>query len=79
MYFVYRLQSKNLPNQIYTGFTNDVDKRLQFHNNGQVPHTNKYKPWELLNYFAFTDRKKALTFEKYLKSGSGRAFSAKHF
>ena len=78
MFFVYRLQSINKPNQFYTGFTKDIPKRLEAHNNGQVPHTAKYKPWRLLNYFVFVDEKKAVAFEKYLKSGSGRAFAKKH-
>jgi len=30
-------------------------------------------------FIAFTDKEKALRFEKYLKSGSGRAFIKKHF
>jgi hypothetical protein len=31
------------------------------------------------NAFAFTEKEKALAFEKYLKSHSGRAFAKKHF
>jgi putative endonuclease len=34
-------------------------------------------PWELVTYIAFTKDKKAFEFEKYLKSGSGKAFSNK--
>ena len=79
MFFVYRLQSSSHPEQFYTGYTSDVFKRLAVHNSGQVSHTSKFKPWELLNYFAFSDEKTALAFERYLKSGSGRAFVKKHF
>lgn len=79
MYFVYRLQSIEHSEQKYTGFTTDVDKRLVMHNFGQVSHTSKYKPWKLINYFAFLTEIKAREFEAYLKSGSGRAFSIKHF
>ena len=39
--------------------------------------TNKFKPWRLMYYFCFVDEKKAFAFEKYVKSGSGRAFSQK--
>lgn len=49
------------------------------HNNGEVPHTSKYKPWNLQTIVAFTEKEKALAFEKYLKSHSGRAFAKKHF
>ncbi|MDX2095626.1 MAG: GIY-YIG nuclease family protein, partial [Alphaproteobacteria bacterium] len=34
-------------------------------------------PWELVWYCAFPDKYKALEFEKYLKSHSGRAFANK--
>jgi putative endonuclease len=34
---------------------------------------------ELTTYIAFKNKYTAFTFEKYLKSGSGRAFLKKHF
>ena len=37
------------------------------------------KPWELVVSIEFTDERRALAFEKYLKSGSGRAFAKRHF
>ena len=40
-------------------------------------HTAKFKPWELVWYCAFPHKYKALEFEKYLKSHSGRAFAKK--
>ncbi len=79
MHYVYRLQSIEQPEQRYTGYTSDITKRLEYHNKGQSPHTSKYKPWKLINYFAFEDEQKARAFEMYLKSGSGRAFTQKHF
>ena len=79
MYYVYRLQSIEYPEQKYTGYTSNVYNRLESHNAGQVSHASKYKPWKLLNYFVFFDEKKAREFELYLKSGSGRAFAQKHF
>ena len=61
------------------GFTTDLNKRLVKHNNGEVIFTSKFKPWKIKNAFAFTEKEKALAFEKYLKSHSGRAFAKKHF
>ena len=78
MYYVYKLRSIQIPNEYYVGFTSDIGKRLKAHNHGQVSHTSKFKPWEVIFYFAVGDKKKALDFEKYLKSGSGRAFLKKH-
>ncbi len=80
MYFyVYILQSKNYPDKYYTGYTENIRKRIIRHNNGSVPYTSKYKPWRVNVAIAFTDKQKALAFEKYLKSHSGRAFAKKHF
>jgi predicted GIY-YIG superfamily endonuclease len=79
MYYVYLLRSIKHPNQTYIGYTKDLKKRFASHNNGQSRHTAKFKPWELVSYTAFRDRQKALSFEKYLKSHSGKAFAAKRF
>ena len=79
MYYVYILQSIEFPEKHYTGFTKDIDSRFLKHNNGEVPHTTKYKPWKLLVYITFESKVRAIAFEKYLKSHSGRAFASKHF
>ena len=78
-YYVYILQSINHPESHYTGYSTDYKKRIGKHNNGEVPHTSKLKPWKLQTVIAFTEKSKALAFEKYLKSHSGRAFARKHF
>lgn len=77
--FVYILESTSNKKHFYVGCTADVEMRLKKHNAGEVPHSKKYRPWILKNYFWFDDESRALQFEKYLKSGSGRAFSKKHF
>jgi hypothetical protein len=35
--------------------------------------------WELVTTIEFTTEASAVAFEKYLKSGSGRAFAKRHF
>ena len=77
MYYVYIIQSIKNPEQIYVGHTSDLKKRLSNHNSGTTAHTVKYAPWEVISYFGFKNRDKSLSFEKYLKSGSGRAFRGK--
>ena len=77
MHYVYILQSLSHPDQYYTGLCKDVEKRIAAHNRGQSTHTSKYRPWKLTSSHWFEDESIALAFEKYLKSGSGRAFSAK--
>jgi predicted GIY-YIG superfamily endonuclease len=70
---------RSIPNsdQTYVGFTEDLKTRIKAHNQGHSPHTAKYKQWDLTAYHAFKDRSKALSFEKYLKSHSGKAFANK--
>lgn len=77
MHYVYILQSITFPDQFYTGLCAEVPKRLAAHNAGQSLHTSKFKPWRLLSAHYFADEHTAAAFERYLKTGSGRAFAAK--
>ncbi len=78
MYYVYILKSLK-DNGRYTGYTTDIDDRLTGHFKGQVTATKNRLPLELVVYFTFSDKSKATKFERYLKTGSGRAFINKHF
>jgi putative endonuclease len=78
MKYVYILCSEAYPGRFYTGLTDDLKARLAKHNAGDVSHTSKYRPWRLSTYIAFSDETKAIAFERYLKSGSGRAFAKRH-
>jgi putative endonuclease len=78
-YFVYILQSEAHMGKTYVGFTEDLKRRLDEHNSGSQLYSRRYAPWRLLSYISFQDRDLALAFEKYLKSGSGKAFLTKHF
>ncbi len=71
MKYVYIIQSLNNQEHYYTGLTDDVDKRLIEHNNGQSIHTNKFKPWKIKNIISFTDPQKAFEFERYLNLDQG--------
>jgi putative endonuclease len=77
MKYVYLLQSIDHPDETYVGLTDDLRSRFSAHNAGRSPHTSKYKPWRLVSYIAFSDKRKAVEFERYLKSASGRAFAKK--
>lgn len=78
MNYVYILQSVSDPEQFYSGLCKDVDARLQAHNAGQSPHTSKFKPWKVISSHWFERAETAVAFERYLKSGSGRAFALRH-
>ncbi len=77
MKYVYLLQSIIYPDETYIGLTDDLRARLSAHNAGQSLHTAKFKPWRLVTYVAFSDEQKAIAFERYLKTASGRAFANK--
>ena len=76
-YYTYILQSQNSPNRFYIGFTENLESRLKSHNRGENPYTARYKPWQIKTAIAFSDRQRAMAFEKYLKTPSDRAFSKK--
>ena len=76
-WYVYILQSEVAAESFYAGLTENLRVRLKTHNSGQVPHTAKFRPWRIKTAIAFTDRQRAIEFERYLKSASGRAFARK--
>jgi putative endonuclease len=62
----------------YTGHTQNLDERLRRHMKRENTYTKYRLPVELIFYAAFSDKYKAIEFERYLKSGSGRAFAKRH-
>jgi predicted GIY-YIG superfamily endonuclease len=75
-YYVYILKCNN--GKPYVGCTDNLKSRIKRHNKGYVPATIDRLPVRFISYFAFSDKHIAFNFEKYLKSGSGRAFMNKH-
>ncbi len=76
MQYVYILLCND--NKPYTGCTSNLKNRIKRHKEGNVPATKNRRPLKLISYFAFSEKYIAFDFEKYLKSGSGRAFLKKH-
>ena len=70
-----------LDNKLYIGSTYNVDNRFIEHELKRSKYTSKKDHLILAFYSTFIGKEakqKALEFEKYLKSGSGRAFVKKH-
>lgn len=79
-YFVYILRSLK-DDSLYKGSTNSLDKRIIEHDYQKSSYTKSKHPYKLIWHCVFTGnncQEKAIKFEKYLKSGSGRAFIKKH-
>ena len=69
-YYIYILESlKN--NSLYIGYTTDLKKRFEQHNNGQSLATKPFRPYKLVFYEGFISKKDAKAREEYLKSGWG--------
>ena len=76
--YVYVLRSDQDPSRHYVGVSENVDNRLEWHNTGPAGQTVQHRPWSVVVVIEFADEKTAIKFEKYLKSGSGRAFAKRH-
>jgi putative endonuclease len=76
MYFVYILESKN-DGGWYIGYTHDLRQRLQDHNNGNSRSTRFRRPFRLIYYECYLDRRDAMGREQFLKSGAGRIYIKK--
>jgi putative endonuclease len=77
MQYVYILRSSK-DESLYIGTTNDIRERLKEHNNGESIYSKPKLPYKLIWFCTFPTKTKALLFEKYLKHGSGHAFTKKH-
>ena len=78
-HIVYVLKNCEGTPRYYVGLTSDAQARLDDHNRGRCPHTARYRPWQLHVTIVLPDEQRAVAFERYLKSGSGRAFAKRHF
>ena len=76
-FYVYLLKCADT--KTYTGFSTNLEQRINAHKKGKVDYTKSRLPVELITYIVFSDKYKALAYKKYLKSGSGKAFSNKRF
>ena len=76
MYYAYVLKSKK-DNSLYIGLTKNLKKRIEQHSDGNG-YTKGHLPYKLVFYSAFSSKLIAASFEKYLKSASGKAFINKH-
>ncbi|WP_163385922.1 GIY-YIG nuclease family protein [Cyclobacterium jeungdonense] len=75
-FYVYVLFSK-YDGQFYTGYTADLNARLDQHNQGKVPSTNKRRPLDLIYWEGCLHQQDATRREKYLKSGNGKKYLKK--
>ncbi len=58
----------------YTGYSSNIDARLESHNRLGHGWTAKYRPWKLIYTKEFETKQEAISYEKWLKTGVGRDF-----
>ena len=73
LYTVYILFSKSY-NKHYTGFSTNLKVRLESHNDFGKDWTASYRPWKLIHTKDFAEKKEAIRYERWLKTGAGRDF-----
>jgi len=72
-YYIYVLQSQ-FDKNFYTGYTHNIQERIQKHNLGKVTSIKNRLPMKLIYWEGCLNRKDALSREKYLKTGWGKRF-----
>ena len=77
MFYTYVLKSQILP-KYYTGYTDDLEKRLLDHNSGKSVYSSRYKPWVVVYYEEFDSKEQSIAREKYFKSAAGRRWLKKN-
>jgi putative endonuclease len=76
MYFVYLIQS-DIDNSFYVGYSQDTQKRLLAHNNGESTYTRRKMPWKLVYTEEYISKSEALKREKFLKAQKNTEFYKK--
>lgn len=72
-YYIYILKSSK-DNQLYTGYTADLKKRLDEHNKGEVTSTKNRLPVKLVYFEGCLNQQDATHREKYLKTSWGKRY-----
>lgn len=66
MHYVYMLESEK-DDYAYIGNTSDLERRLVEHNSGTNTATKRHRPFKLVYYEAYSDKRDALERENKLK------------
>jgi putative endonuclease len=72
-FYTYILYSEKL-NKYYSGSTEDLEKRLKYHNMGQVKFTSTGIPWNLIWSQSFITRAEAIQIENKIKKRGAKRY-----
>ena len=71
MFYVYILQSLT-DKKLYTGYTSNLQNRIEEHNNGKTISTRYRRPFKLIFYEAYLNKMDAMRRERYFKTTKGK-------
>jgi len=71
MYYTYVLWSKE-DHKFYIGYTADIERRINEHENGQSHTTSRLSSPALIFYEAFFSKEDAVRRERYFKTTQGK-------
>ena len=66
-YFVYMLKSLGKDPVTYVGYTNDLKKRINLHNNSKGAKFTRGRKWKLIYKEKLNSKKEAISREYYIK------------
>ena len=66
-YFVYMLKSLGKDPVTYVGYTNDLKKRINLHNNNKGAKFTRGRKWKLIYKEKLNSKKEAISREYYIK------------
>ena len=66
-YFVYMLKSLGKDSVTYVGYTNDLKKRINLHNNNKGAKFTRGRKWKLIFREKLNSKKEAISREYYIK------------
>ena len=67
-YFVYMLKSLGKESVTYVGYTKDLEKRINLHNNNKGAKFTRGRKWELIYKEKHSSKKEAISREYYIKN-----------
>ena len=67
-YFVYMLKSLGKDSVTYVGYTNDLKKRINLHNNNKGAKFTRGRKWKLIYKEKLNSKKEAISREYYIKN-----------
>ena len=75
-YYLYILKSE-IQEKYYTGISNNVEKRLEFHNTIEKGFTSRYRPWKIVYKKDFSSKEEAIKYENKIKKWKSKVMIEK--